>query len=1421
MASSAGHIAGSGGAKGQEPGDNPSVAVSDGGQVAASNSTLNTWVGRRRQPSWLVNAMPVPPTPRLTQPAVSTTATSPIEMASFQQPLVLQAQPQSKSQHKPSRSQHQPPPQPGLQCELQPSPHPQLEHELQSQPQLEPQLQTRPHPQPPHQTQRPSPQTQSLPQSPSQLLQLTAPSQPSLLPASRAVTVSGLPPVSTSLADAVLPSPAPSDELSPRLSIFHTISNSGNLFPLSSYKESPAETDHILNGEVTDAQMFSPRTQDAASPASNGPATVQTPTPLTAPPTVEMTLTTPLPPAVVEINNTDTTQRDVSQSSPAKRRRIENPSLEYIQSIGALMKLNSYFEKMVGEQGLDEAVEQPRAVLLKRACLEGDVFYMALHQLFCLWTTEPTLVHGLFYDDLLSTSVADKAFGCLESFLKPNSKLREQVVLWYARFPLPLSALRTDSIYAAAIAQVLRFLLSLSNNWATVMQEHVLLGYPILMSELIKKFYLYSAILQTVMFRSSRRTLGIADRPLGVRLDELFQTDQNKHRNPDGTFRQVDGRPYDLYNKSLAQRYISLIAENKPIPSKMHLNCSTSISPASPASPVTQAAGIPPVVTDQRLAETAGNLWPVTLPSSTGNSVIPSNRDINSPSITSAMAPNTSAGFASPSAVSPVSHALSNGSRNETITPSHHSLNIIQQGQHGVPSPHMLQDVRQRQYEHHRQQLLQQQHAFRQRQLVQQQQQEPQSQNQDYLRYLQQLQLLQQNQQRQQEQSQFQNQQYLQQLQQLQQQRQQPQQQYQLLQAQRPLQPQPQLQLQPQSQLQPQTQLQPQSQQQPQTQQLLPQLLQLQQQHGWQPQHTWQQQQQQQQQLQQYQSPLQQPQHLQPAQQLERQQYEWQHHQIHLRQVQQQQLQKAHAQEIPRPNQPTPHQSVPHQLQYSYGTQPQPRARPNFRISTTPITPTFPNQLGPTHHLSPHSQNANIQPVPVGTLQSPSSVSSPSIFAHRRDSLRSPLTTNQIMPSNVRPSPAPLSRRSSGQTTDRLIPPPGVRISQQDYPHTPYEKRSIDNSLHQAHLRSPRRIPKVESTTAPSERYYQAVKGFVLGPTPITPQAYLYEFTFNLTSATTEKFTSNEKLSGEVLPVNRFSDGSLQLRLRCCYQPMTAEPIADHLWVTLETTWPEHIFMSLNDQVVDLKRKQHHSRDMPADITSLVHPGTNTLNISILPPKTQRQPHSPYLAVEVVEVLSHNSVLRMIQESGRRPASETREVVRRRLARGLSDVSEDDNDLEISGDGLSIDLVDPFVFKIFTIPVRGKTCTHLECFDLENWLKTRLGKRSPCVCGRRPDCKCPKEPSFVDKWKCPLCNRDARPYSLRIDEFLVEVRTHLEQSNQLLTKSITAFADGSWKANDFAEDDCSDNESDENAAQVASKASFKPSVPREIIELDD
>ncbi|KAI0601491.1 hypothetical protein F4775DRAFT_589271 [Biscogniauxia sp. FL1348] len=1176
-------------------------------QVAATNSTLNTWFGGR-QPSWLTNAKPVKPSPR--PPA-----------------QILRQPPQNT--HPQPRPQHQP----------QPHTHPDP-HATSSQSVASPSTSTVPAPRPP-----------SASASASASASVSVPS-PSSHPPPR-------PPVPTHtsnpIPDAVLPSPAPSDEPSPRL---------------PSTDESPKATsssssiEHRSNPPATEPNSTAAEGLDGPSEhqAQDLVSTTNQPEPGTSRQNSEvlavprastpanMVLNTPPTPNATVFNQPvaprELPPRELPPNHPAKRRRIGNRSLEFLESQHALEKLKIYLQELGGEATLEATVERPRYQLLKDACDEGDVFFIALHQLFCTWATNQAEVHRMCVEGVHDPSLVDNAFGIMGTILKSNSKLRTHLLRWFTSFPAPLPFLVAEPFYANAIVQVLNFLVSVSHRWMVVTHNHKANGYPLLMSELLDVFRLYSPILQAILFRASRRILGVEDGLFGQQMEDLFRADQKEHRHIDGTFvPRPPSQEYHDYNNSLIRGYKGIIARSQSARSQT----SQSPRPSSLSGP-----SIPPTTSPQQTFQTSNgymnshiqhnNVQPSRVPSTTLPTQATGNQYMYShPGVNTSLA-NLSAIYSQPSVhnqfMVPSQHVLPSNSTTAqpmVYTPPYQSPNFGNETQVGSAS-------------------------FLAPQISQQ--------------YFQQL---------------------------------------------------------------------PQQQQQQQQQQ-----------------------------------PQQQP--------------------GIARRASQQSSTPA-----PRPR-PSPVQT----------TLPEPRVSSGQH---SPQVPAFAGQ--PV--LSSNVRRGSM-PAPGSNSPNPASANVGHLRVNTQSPVQSPQNMGYVLPSSVRPQHGVVRQQyHTVHPQDRLIPPPGLRISNQDYPHTPYDKRSIEISLHQVHLRSPKRYPRKLNASTLSERYYQAVKSFALGPTPIPPQPYLYKFKFHVSESDYGKISLNETIRGESLPVNRFSNGSLRIRIRCVYKEQNTSPMLDNIWTMAETAWPEHIFMEINERnALEIKRKAHHSKDLPTEISSFVVSGENTVAVSVLDGQTKSPSgQQPYLMVEIIEVLSHSTILNMVRTHGTQPSDVTRDIIKSRLSRS----SCEDDDVAMATDGVSIDLADPFTAVMFNTPVRGKACTHLECFDLENWLNTRLGKRSSCSCGNGSNCnRCPKEPSFVDKWKCPLCNGDARPYSLRVDGFLVQVRAQLEREGALHVKSIIVSSDGSWKPKMRPGDNDSDTDSDEDktpAIKTTPKLSTVPFQQREIIEIED
>jgi len=150
------------------------------------------------------------------------------------------------------------------------------------------------------------------------------------------------------------------------------------------------------------------------------------------------------------------------------------------------------------------------------------------------------------------------------------------------------------------------------------------------------------------------------------------------------------------------------------------------------------------------------------------------------------------------------------------------------------------------------------------------------------------------------------------------------------------------------------------------------------------------------------------------------------------------------------------------------------------------------------------------------------------------------------------------------------------------------------------------------------------------------------------------------------------------------------------------------------------------------------------------------------MAIEILEAGNHERVRGAVRSFSKQGSID-------QIRKKLSHSNVADDELTVVDDHITIDLVDPFMARIFDVPARTNSCSHRECFDLETFLNTRLSRSV-------------KAGGMAEDWKCPICGNDARPQSLIIDEFLVGVRAELEERGQLEAKSILVKADGLWKA---------------------------------------
>lgn len=346
-------------------------------------------------------------------------------------------------------------------------------------------------------------------------------------------------------------------------------------------------------------------------------------------------------------------------------------------------------------------------------------------------------------------------------------------------------------------------------------------------------------------------------------------------------------------------------------------------------------------------------------------------------------------------------------------------------------------------------------------------------------------------------------------------------------------------------------------------------------------------------------------------------------------------------------------------------------------------------------------------------------------------------------------------------------------IQEHEFPAGPYDFTSVRMSAHLPQLRSPERKPG----RGVSGRFYQYVTKYAVQPTRMDARSGIRTLEFTLPPGGAAPLP--QKATGITeLPIRIYSEGCIRLRLRCSRRPKRETCVRDSDWAISDTTWPGEMYTFFNETAIELPRKQHFRHDRPAELTDLAVEGPNVVKISLPDSKCNLSEDSNFfLAVEVVLTASRYFLENGVRGARHTTAEETKKKIARRLT------SSPDDDVVAADTTLSISLADPFSATMVEVPVRGVDCEHIECFDLGNWLASRPSKRSGCG-----------EPSLADCWKCPICERDARPHRLHIDDFLVEVRAKLLADGKQRTKLIQAAADGSWVP--VAEPEDSDDEGD-------------------------
>eukprot|EP00667_Euglena_gracilis_P004046 EG_transcript_4062 len=109
---------------------------------------------------------------------------------------------------------------------------------------------------------------------------------------------------------------------------------------------------------------------------------------------------------------------------------------------------------------------------------------------------------------------------------------------------------------------------------------------------------------------------------------------------------------------------------------------------------------------------------------------------------------------------------------------------------------------------------------------------------------------------------------------------------------------------------------------------------------------------------------------------------------------------------------------------------------------------------------------------------------------------------------------------------------------------------------------------------------------------------------------------------------------------------------------------------------------------------------------------------------------------------------------------------------EIEAVGLQVSLQCPLSYMRIMTPVKGFDCRHIQCFDLESFLITNLGKRK-----KKKD-KEVRDKRQGDEWRCPVCNKVLQKQDLYVDKYFLDILNKAEAA----WRNVEIKPDATWCA---------------------------------------
>ncbi|KFZ10822.1 hypothetical protein V501_05032, partial [Pseudogymnoascus sp. VKM F-4519 (FW-2642)] len=200
---------------------------------------------------------------------------------------------------------------------------------------------------------------------------------------------------------------------------------------------------------------------------------------------------------------------------PAKRHKMtskNHPSLK------TMLPILEQHVKSCG--GITNNTEKRSINMLREACCTDDYFYVAFHQMFCLWTLNPHLVTTVLMRQ--ERTDLEVSFSFIRKFME-TSAISTVNTKFFSKFPCNIIC--ASDHYKLTLKRVEKFLTKLSLEWPTYSLECAQRRYPPLVVELLNRFGLYSSTFQRVVFVAIRLDMGFPNSGYGAQMDQIFNND--------------------------------------------------------------------------------------------------------------------------------------------------------------------------------------------------------------------------------------------------------------------------------------------------------------------------------------------------------------------------------------------------------------------------------------------------------------------------------------------------------------------------------------------------------------------------------------------------------------------------------------------------------------------------------------------------------------------------------------------------------------------------------------------------------------------------------------------------------------------------------------------------------------------------------